>query len=178
MSGYIAEKRVIDVKKNASFIVKGILTNKLMSVFKQKDYIINQLKEERLSPSITLAEFYKVSKRKILLNFPTINANQQRLTFINKNLMPNMPIWAAILATSSLPLFHDHFAANQEWEAPDSESFCEYFVNNFFQAFQDKNQRITSFTSGNIVSSLPLELLLNNTIQKNIFKDDVHENLN
>ena len=149
-----------------------------MTIFKLKEYIIDHLKQERLSPSISLAEFYKVSKRKILLNFPTINVNQQRLAFINKSITSNMPVWAAILATSSLPIFHDHFVANKEWEAPDSESFYEFFVQNFFEAFQDKNKRITRFTSGNIVSSLPLELLLNDTIQKKIFKDKEHQDLN
>ena len=76
-----------------------------------------------------------------------------------------MPVWAAILATSSLPLFHEYFVANKEWEAPDSESFYEFYVKDFFNAFHDKKERITRYTSGNMISSLPLDLLLNNTIQ-------------
>lgn len=89
---------------------------------------------ERLSPSITLSDFYNVSKRKILLNFTAINVSQARLVFLNKNLMPNMPLWAAVVATSSLPFFNSCFEANKEWEASDMASFYDFFVYDFFKA--------------------------------------------
>lgn len=158
-------------KLNSSIIVKGILTNNLLSTFKLKDYIIKKLMEDRLNPSITLSEFYNLSKRKILLNFTVINMNEQRLTFFNKNTMPNMPVWAAILATSSIPLFHHYFEGRKEWEAPETSSFYDIFVYEFFSPLTDKQKKLTRYLSANLISSVPLELTTNNTIEARIFKD-------
>lgn len=155
-------------KQNAAVIVKGILTNSLLTSFKLKDYVIKKLIEERMNPNISLSEFYDVSKRKILLNFTVVNMNQQRLAFLNKNTMPNMPVWAAILATSSIPIFHHYFEARKEWEATDSSSFYEFFVYDFFNSLKDSNRRVTRYTSANFISSVPLELVTNNTIEKKI----------
>jgi hypothetical protein len=172
---YIGSNSLVNVtKKNASFITKGILVNRLLTTFKLKAYIADHLKAERLSPSISLSEFYHVAKRSILLNFTVINVNQARLDFLNKNSMPNMPVWAAIVATSTLPLMYQYFEASKEWEAAGAASFYDFFVYDFFKAFGDKDKRITRYTSGNVVSSLPLELLTNNTLKKNFFgKEDL-----
>lgn len=95
--------------------MKAVLVNRLLTTFKLKEYIMKKLKEARLDASITLSEYYLVSKRKIFLNFTAINMNRERLTFLNKNTTPNMPLWAAIIASSSLPFLHDFFQANKEW---------------------------------------------------------------
>lgn len=82
-----------------------------------------------------------------------------------------MPLWAAILATSSLPTLHSFFEADKEWEIVDSASFYDFFIYDFFKAFQDNDKRITKYTSGNALSSIPLEYLLNDKIQNELFRD-------
>jgi hypothetical protein len=34
---------------------------------------------------------------------------------MNKNTTPNMPVWAAITAATSLPFFYPYFKVNKEW---------------------------------------------------------------
>jgi len=43
---------------NASFVTKALLINKLLSTFKLNSYITEKLKDSRLSPNISLSEFY------------------------------------------------------------------------------------------------------------------------
>jgi hypothetical protein len=69
-----------------------------------------------------------VCKVKIFLNFSVIDINNERLTFLNKNTMPNMPLWAAILAASSVPFLHQFFESNKEWEATTSKDFHDFFI--------------------------------------------------
>ncbi len=76
-----------------------------------------------MRPSISLEEFYETSEVKLLLNFTVIDVNKQRLTFLNKNSMPNMPIWAAIVATSSLPFYYRFFEGNRDWDSPKAKDF-------------------------------------------------------
>lgn len=82
-----------------------------------------------------------------------------------------MPIWAAIVASSSLPFLHNMFEANKEWEAPNIVDFNEAYLYDFFKAEPDNDSRITRFLSGNFISSIPLELLSNNTVQYKILYD-------
>lgn len=62
-----------------------------------------------MKEDISLLHFFDYSPKKFLLNFITIHVNDARLHFINKNTMPNMPIWAAILSATSLPGFYKSF---------------------------------------------------------------------
>ncbi len=71
---------------------------------------MNKLKEHMMNPSIALEEFYEITKRKIILNFTVININKERLVFLNKNTMPNMPVWAAIVAIHQVYLFSISFS--------------------------------------------------------------------
>ena len=89
------------------------MINRLLTTFKLKKFITNKLKEQKLSPSITLSDYYDLAKRKIFLNFSVIDVNKERLAFLNKNSMPNMPLWAAIVASSSLPFYHSFFEGNK-----------------------------------------------------------------
>jgi hypothetical protein len=56
-----------------------------------------------MDSNITLKRFYEKISNKIILNFTTINVSSSKIQFINKNTAPNMPIWAAILASTSFP---------------------------------------------------------------------------
>jgi hypothetical protein len=96
-------------KFNAKAVAKGLMINKLLTTFRLKTYIMDKLSEEKFSPSISLREYHSVAKRRLFLNFTVIDVNNQRLAFFNKNTMPNMPLWAAIVACSSLPFFHPFF---------------------------------------------------------------------
>ena len=72
---------------------------------------MEQLEDKHLSPSITLAKFYESAPRSILLTFNVINISEQRMEFLNKFRTPYMPVWAAIVASSSLPFLFDYFSA-------------------------------------------------------------------
>jgi hypothetical protein len=130
---------------------------------------MSRLVERSMNPNISLSEYYELSKNKIYLNFTVINVGQERLTFLNKNTTPNMPLWAAILAASSLPFLHTFFESNKEWEAPSPEEFNDHFLYEFFKADPGNQTRVNKYTSANFLSSLPLELLTNSTIRGKIY---------
>ena len=152
------------------------MINRLLTTFKLKSYIINRLKEQGLSPIISLAQYHSVSKRKVLLNFSVIDVNKQSLTFLNKNSTPNMPLWAAIIASSSLPFYHKFFEGRKEWTATDKTSFFKFFMLDFFRAEPDTTNRITHYTSANLISSVPLQLLTNKTLKNEIFSSKSENN--
>jgi len=58
----------------------------------------------RLNSNTTLAEYYDFCPRKITLNFALINKNKERVEMVNRFTRPNMPVWAAIIASTSMPL--------------------------------------------------------------------------
>jgi hypothetical protein len=56
-----------------------------------------------MADNITLAEFYKISPNPLFLNFTALNFDKATIKFMNKNNTPKMPVWAAIVAATSLP---------------------------------------------------------------------------
>jgi hypothetical protein len=42
---------------------------------------------------------------------------------MNKNNNPHMPIWAAIVAASSIPLFYQFLEVKQEWQRTTGHQF-------------------------------------------------------
>lgn len=90
----------------------------MLTVYKLKAFIYEQLHAYGLPRNITLNEYFKRSKpeNQIVLNFLCVNVSEQRLEMLNKVLTPKMPLWAAILATSSLPIIHRNFWCEREWE--------------------------------------------------------------
>lgn len=76
---------------------------------------------------------------------------------MNKNTLPNMPLWAAIVSASCLPYFYRDFECTREWEntATDIASLYDLLVNHFF----NRNSVVykqAKYISGNIISSLPM----------------------
>lgn len=65
----------------------------------------------KLNSNTSLSEFYEFSPRKITLNFSLINKNEERLEIINRFTRPNMPLWAAIIASTSMPYLFPEFAS-------------------------------------------------------------------
>ncbi len=99
------------------YFTKGMLIGRMLTVYKLKVFIYQQLNAFGLPRNITLNEFYKRSKpeNQIVLNFLVINVSEQRLEFFNKMLTPKMPLWAAIIAASSLPIIHRNFQCERQW---------------------------------------------------------------
>jgi hypothetical protein len=119
----------------------------------------------KLNSNTSLAEFYEFSPRKITLNFALINKKEQRLEIVNRFTKPNMPLWAAIIASASMPYLLPEFACNEEWEfSPYTDSRMRKLVNYFFDA--EKNSVQTFYVAGNYVSTLPLEFLTNEKIAR------------
>jgi hypothetical protein len=92
---------------------------------------------------------------------------------MNKNTLPNMPVWAAIMSASCLPFFYRDFECPREWEYPASDpaSFYEYIVDEFFNSRKFEYKK-SKYCSGNIISSLPMELLTNQTTLSTMFAYD------
>jgi hypothetical protein len=53
---------------------------------------------------------------------------------MNKNTMPNIPLWAAIVASASHPFFYREFESSKDWENHvfDKASLFQRIVNDFF----------------------------------------------
>ena len=87
----------------------------ILTTYRIKEYVMARLKENSLKENITLSEFFNRAPVKMLLNFTTINVHEARLEFMNKNTMPNMPVWAAIVSSSCLPYFYRDFECPREF---------------------------------------------------------------
>lgn len=76
-----------------------------------------------------------------------------------------MPLWAAIVASTSMPYMLPAFASDQEWEfSPYTDSRMRKMVNYFFDTEEKSLQ--TYYIAGNYLSTLPLELLTNQKIAR------------
>ena len=77
VSNVLAQGMELNINsQNARFITKGLMVQRLLTTYKLKDYIIKKLKVARISPSITLGEYYHLKKRKVFLNFSVIDVNR------------------------------------------------------------------------------------------------------
>jgi predicted acylesterase/phospholipase RssA len=131
------------------------LVRRLLSAKKLELYIKEKLEEMKLNSSTSLAEFYDFSPRKITLNFNLINKKEQRLEIVNRFTRPNMPLWAAIVASASMPYLLPAFACDEEWLfSPLTDSRMRKLVHYFFD---DEDAPLQTFyIAGNYVSTLPL----------------------
>ncbi len=87
----------------AEKVWKGTLIKKLLTSKKLELYIKSKLEEMKLNSSTTLSEYYEFCPRKVTLNFCLINKNKERVEMVNRFTRPNMPVWAAIIASTSMP---------------------------------------------------------------------------
>lgn len=94
---------------------KGVLIKRLLSSKQLEIYLKRQLQDMKLNANISLADFYEFSTLKVTLNFVLVNKQEQRLEIVNRFTRPNMPVWAAIIASTSLPYVLPAFASNEEW---------------------------------------------------------------
>lgn len=110
-----AEVRISLKGMDSSHVYKGIMVKQLLAVFRVKNYVQRKLKESRLKENITLLQFFNNAPIQLLLNFTTVNIGDARLELMNKNTMPNIPLWAAVVASTSLPFFYREFECSTEW---------------------------------------------------------------
>ena len=122
------------------------------------------------APNIALKEFYEISPRKIQLNFLAIESVTQTLTIINHITRPNMPVWAAIFATCSLPYFFSSMTDHKEWRTTEVKN-KNIQVENFFSK---KSLKYEYLQSANFMSKIPLELVTNQKI-RNLITDQKDE---
>ena len=101
---------------NVEQFTKGAMIAKLLSAYRLKAFAFERLESYDLPHSVTLKEFYDGCANKIILNFSVINLTEQRLDFLNMLTTPKMPVWAAILASTTLPIVHRNFWCEREWE--------------------------------------------------------------
>jgi len=92
-----------------------MVVDSLITAIEYKKYIFSILIEQNLDPNITLKNFHDTSPSKILINFNCINMTNQRFELINMKTRPNMPLWAALLASASLPYLIGKFNSRDSW---------------------------------------------------------------
>lgn len=113
------------------------MISKLLSAYRLKAFIFERLESYDLPHNVTLKEFYEKCQQKIILNFSVINLTEQRLDFMNLLTTPKMPVWAAILASTTLPIVHRNFWVEREWEelidVKDNSSFKDKAILEFFK---------------------------------------------
>lgn len=82
------------------------------------------------------------------------------MELINRFTSPNFPIWAAIIASTSMPLIMPEFSFLEEWQVSSfTDGRMRKLIYYFFSSPEDALKE--TFISGNFVSTLPLELLTN-----------------
>lgn len=68
-----------------------------------------------LSKGATLEEFSKLRGKEITLNFLAVDKGLGRVEILNHHTSPNMPVWAAIIATTSTPKFFKPLNELKDW---------------------------------------------------------------
>ena len=101
---------------------KGLILCSALSSLKIKNLIRRILSRMNYAPNITLKEFYQASPSQIQLNFLVVESVEQIMRLVNHITRPNMPVWAAILATCSLPFFFNQVTEHKEWRSKEGKN--------------------------------------------------------
>lgn len=80
-----------------------------------------------------------------------------------------MPVWAALMITSSLPTLFTPVRARSEWLQKINMDSNERVLRLFFQD-EEAQQEGATLVSGNLLASMPLEFLTNNKCNKLYFQ--------
>ena len=143
---------------------KGIIVGSFYQADKLKEKVQNVLEELNFPKNMTMREYYEASPRKLELNFMAVDVRSERIFFLNNRTFPYMPIWAAIVITTSFPGFFPEIRCQPEWIQKINFSNRERTIRSFFS--QKLPQLLPVFVSGNLLASFPLELLTNREVQK------------
>ena len=102
--------------KKHNYVWKGIFIGSVLKLDKIKKFVKKILTDQlSLNEDCTLEEFHKRPSNTYQLNFTTLDLSKGCIHFLNFNTAPNMPVWAAILASMSLPFFMSPFKVKPEW---------------------------------------------------------------
>ena len=111
-----------------------------------------------LSRNISLREFYDATEKKIQLNFVVVESPANFVRIINYKTRPQMPVWAAITATCSVPFLFDKFLDRKEWKYTPNYELKKRKAENYFA---DPEPEATFLQSADLLVKIPLELLTN-----------------
>ena len=106
-----------------------------------------------LKSNTTLKQFYDLSTKKIHLNFLAIESETNSVTFLNHKTNPYMPMWAAIVATSSGPMFFKPLHDRAEWDYVPTSRLDERLARQFFSKNREYSKR---YQSADLLLKLPL----------------------
>lgn len=162
-SPFVTEEIAINLsEEDRKNVWKGLIICEAMNVFKLKAYICESLIELGLKAHTTLQEYYKMSGKKITLNFTAIDSATNSIIIINHHTRPNMPVWAAIVATTSMPEFFRPLPDMKEWAERPVDSFRERETKEYFRK---KTEKRSVLRSADILTKLPLDLISNHKIK-------------
>lgn len=83
---------------------KCMVVTRFMTADRLKKKVQQILKDLSLPINIGLRDFYKMAPRTLELTFPAADISNQKIRFINQKTYPQMPVWAAVVIGSSLPM--------------------------------------------------------------------------
>ena len=113
-------------------VLRGLIMCDLFHSLKAKSYIYEKLSELGLQRQTTLKEFHDGSSKKIQLNFLVVETPAQILSIVNHKTRPEMPLWAAIVASCSIPFLFEPVLDLKEWKYKPNESSSERAALNYF----------------------------------------------
>lgn len=165
-SPFVTEEITINLnEEDRKNVWKGLIICEAMNVFKLKAYICTSLNELGLKSHTTLKEFYDMSEKKITLNFTSIDSASKAIIIINHHTRPYMPVWAAIVATTSIPEFFKPLSDMKEWSYKPARSISERKTKEYFR---QKKEGRSVLRSADILTKLPLDLISNHKIKSKI----------
>lgn len=121
-----------------------------------------------LPKDITLGDYHMNAPRKLELTFPAVDISNKKMCFINQKTFPNMPVWAAVVVGSSLPMIFPTMGTRGYWCKKIDPNNSARYVKAFFA--EQCHSALPIFVSGNLISSFPLDLLTNRRLQDTYFK--------
>ena len=98
-------KKLTNENRKEVGIIKALAGYYMLLTHKIRDYLGDILDLLELDHNITLEQFLKCSKAGLNINFTVFENLEGYLMFINNETRPKIPLWTAILASISLPVF-------------------------------------------------------------------------
>lgn len=146
-------------------ILRGLIMCDLFNSLKVKSYIYEKLSELGLQSQTTLKEFYDFSSKKIQLNFLVVETPAKILSIINHKTRPKMPLWAAIVASCSIPFLFEPVLDRKEWKYKPNENESERVAFNYFS---NQEPEASFLQSADLLLKTPSELLTDKKYQETI----------
>ena len=111
------------------------------------------------------------------MSFSAVDSQTNSITFLNYLTRPSMPVWAAIIATSSLPFFFKPFPDQKEWNYYPESSHEDRLTKGYFS--NDRNLS-NYYQSADLLMKHPLELISNEKLKSIITreKEEIYLTLN